>query len=413
MIVGVDYTAAAWQGAGIGRYTRELLRATVGLDRSIQYKLFYAAGGLPAASPYLDELRALAAANPNVSVKPIPLAPRHLTILWQRLRLPLRVERLIGPVDLLHAPDFVLPPTRARTLLTIHDLTFLVRPECAEAGLRRYLATAVPRALRRADMVLVDSQATADDLARLLGVSGPRVRLVYPGVDARFRPLPAAEVEPLRAALGLPADFLLFVSTIEPRKNLVRLLEAFALLVADDRRLTTDDRRQAVTMESATGLSDFWLSSVVGGQSSRHKLQLVIAGRKGWLYEEVFAAVGRLGLAGRVRFLDFFDDAQLPALYNLARAFVYPSLYEGFGLPALEALACGVPVVTAAVASLPEVVGEAALQVDPLSVASIAEGMARALVEGEQLRAAGPLQARRFTWAAAAGALLECYRALL
>jgi len=126
----------------------------------------------------------------------------------------------------------------------------------------------------------------------------------------------------------------------------------------------------------------------------------------------VFAAVGRLGLAGRVRFLDFFDDAQLPALYNLARAFVYPSLYEGFGLPALEALACGVPVVTAAVASLPEVVGDAALLVDPLSVASIAEGMARALVEGERLRAAGPLQARRFTWAAAAGALLECYRAL-
>jgi len=389
VIVGVDYTAAAWQGAGIGRYTRELLRATVGLDRSIQYKLFYAAGGLPAASPYLDELRALAAANPNVAVKPIALAPRHLTILWQRLRLPLRVERLIGPVDLLHAPDFVLPPTRARTLLTIHDLTFLVRPECAEAGLRRYLATAVPRALRRADMVLVDSQATADDLARLLGVSGPRVRLVYPGVDARFRPMPVAEVEPLRAALGLPADFLLFVSTIEPRKNLVRLLEAFALLVAEDGRWTVD-----------------------GGRWGGDLLQLVIAGRKGWLYEEVFAAVGRLGLAGRVRFLDFVDDAQLPALYNLARAFVYPSLYEGFGLPALEALACGVPVVTSAVASLPEVVGDAALLVDPLSVASITEGMARALVAGEQLRAAGPLQARRFTWAAAAGALLACYRVL-
>ncbi len=389
MIVGVDYTAAAWQGAGIGRYTRELMCAMVGLDRSIQYRLFYAAGGLPAASPYLGELRALAAAHANVTVKPIALAPRHLTILWQRLRLPLRVERLIGPVDLLHAPDFVLPPTHARTLLTIHDLTFLVRPECAEAGLRRYLATAVPRALRRADMVLVDSQATASDLARLLGVSGPRVRLVYPGVEARFRPLPAAEVEPLRAALGLPADFLLFVSTIEPRKNLVRLLEAFALLVADGGQWTVE-----------------------GGQGARDSLQLVIAGRKGWLYEEVFAAVGRLGLAGRVRFLDFFDDAQLPALYNLARAFVYPSLYEGFGLPALEALACGVPVVTAAVASLPEVVGEAALLIDPLNVASIAEGMARALVGGEQLRAAGPLQARRFTWAAAAGALLECYRAL-
>lgn len=375
MIVGVDYTAAAWQGAGIGRYTRELIRAAVPLDRGVRYTLFYAAGGLPPALPYLAELRALAAANPNVAVRPIGLTPRRLTILWQRLRLPLRVERLVGPLDIVHAPDFVLPPTGARTLLTVHDLTFLVRPECAEEGLRRYLTRAVPRALRRADMVLVDSRATADDLARLLGVGGARVRLIYPGVDPRFRPLPAAQVEPLRVQLGLPAEFLLFVSTIEPRKNLVRLIEAYALL----------------------------------GPGAPH---LVIAGRRGWLYEEVFAAVGRAGVGGRVRFLDFVDDAQLPALYNLARAFVYPSLYEGFGLPALEALACGTPVVTAAVSSLPEVAGEAAVLVDPLSVESIAAGIRRALAEGERLRAAGPAQAGRFSWGAAARELLTCYEAL-
>jgi glycosyltransferase involved in cell wall biosynthesis len=374
VIVGVDYTAAAWQGAGIGRYTRELIRAAVPLDRGIRYTLFYAAGGLPAASPYLDDLRELAT-HPNVAVRPIPLTPRRLTILWQRLRLPLRVEALVGPLDIVHAPDFVLPPTGARTLLTVHDLTFLVRPECAEAGLRRYLSRAVPRALRRADMILVDSQATADDLARLLGVSGPRVRLLYPGVDPRFRPLPPAETEPVRAQLGLPEQFLLFVSTIEPRKNLVRLIEAFARL-------------------DALGL------------------HLVIAGRKGWLYEEVFAAVERAGVAGRVRFLDFVDDGQLPALYNLARAFVYPSLYEGFGLPALEALACGTPVVTAGVSSLPEVAGDAAELVDPLSVDSIAGGIARALADPGRLAAAGPLQARRFSWAAAANELVACYSAL-
>lgn len=381
MIVGVDYTAAAWQGAGIGRYTRELIRAAAPRDPTIRYTLFYAAGGLPAASPYLADLRALAAANPNVAVRPIPLTPRHLTILWQRLRLPLNVERLVGHLDIVHAPDFVLPPTAARALLTVHDLTFLVRPECAEAGLRRYLARAVPRALRRADMVLVDSRATADDLARLLGVGGPRVRLIYPGVDPRFRPLPASEVEPLRAQLGLPAEFLLFVSTIEPRKNLVRLIEAFARVVADKGQAGPD-------------------------------LSLVIAGRKGWLYEEVFAAAQRAELGGRVRFLDFIDDAHLPALYNLARAFVYPSLYEGFGLPALEALACGTPVVTAAVSSLPEVAGEAAVLVDPLSVESIAGGIARALAEGDRLRAAGPPQARRFSWDTAARDLLACYEAL-
>jgi glycosyltransferase involved in cell wall biosynthesis len=383
MIIGVDYTAAAWQGAGIGRYTRELIRAAAGVDRGITYKLFYAAGGLPASSPFLAELRALCAANPNLIPRPIPLRPRHLTILWQRLRLPLMAEWLIGPVDIVHAPDFVLPPTRARTLLTVHDLTFLVRPECAEAGLRRYLARAVPRALRRADMVLVDSRATAADLERLLGVGGPRVQLLYPGVDARFRPLPPAEAEPLRAALDLPAEFLLFVGTIEPRKNLVRLIEGFDRLIGD-------------------GL----------GGPPLDGLQLVIAGRRGWLYEEVFAAVERLGLGSRVRFLDFFDDGQLPALYNLARAFVYPSLYEGFGLPALEALACGAPVVTAAVSSLPEVAGEAAVLVDPLSVESIAGGIRRALADEARLRAAGPQQARGFTWAAAAQALVASYRRL-
>jgi glycosyltransferase involved in cell wall biosynthesis len=376
MVIGLDYTAAAWQGAGIGRYTRELVRAAVGLDGGVRYTLFYAAGGLPKGSPYIADLRSLCAANPNVRARPIPLTPRQLTVLWQRLRLPLRAELLAGPFDILHAPDFVLPPTAARTLLTVHDLTFLVRPECAEAGLRRYLARTVPRALRRADMVAVDSQATADDLARLLGVAGPRVRLIYPGVDPRFRPMPAEATEPLRATLGLPAQFLLFVGTLEPRKNLPRLIEGFA----------------------RAGLPP--------------ELQLLVVGRPGWLYEEAYATVGRLGLGSRVRFLNFVDDAHLPALYNLARAFVYPSLYEGFGLPALEALACGAPVVTAAVSSLPEVAGDAAVLVDPMSVDAIADGIRRALAEEARLRAAGPTQARRFSWQGAAHDLLACYTAL-
>jgi glycosyltransferase involved in cell wall biosynthesis len=379
MIIGVDYTAAVWQGAGIGRYTRELIRAAAPLDAGLRYVLFYAAGGLPAASPYLAELRALCAANPNLRARPIPLNPRVLTIIWQRLRLPLRAELFAGRIDLLHAPDFVLPPTRARALLTVHDLTFMVHPETADAGLRRYLAASVPRSLRRADLVLVDSQATAADLGRLLGVAPARTRLLYPGVEARFRPLPAAEVEPVRAELGLPAQFLLFVSTIEPRKNLVRLIAAFDRLIGD---------------------------------GAHPGLDLVIAGRRGWMYDEVFAAVERHGLTGRVRFLDFVADRQLPALYNLARAFVYPSLYEGFGFPALEAMACGTPVVTAAVSSLPEVVGTAAVLVDPLDVESIAAGMAQALREPERLRAAGPPQARRFSWEASGRTLVEIYHGL-
>jgi glycosyltransferase involved in cell wall biosynthesis len=380
MIVGVDYTAAAWQGAGIGRYTRELIDAATTRDPSIRYVLFYAAGGLPAASPHIAALRRLCAERRNVRAVPIPLRPRQLTILWQRLRLPLPVELFTGRLDLLHAPDFVLPPTWAKTLLTVHDLTFLVYPECAEPALARYLGRAVPRALRRANLVLVDSLATRADLQGLLDVDPSRTRLIYPGVAPRFRPLERGAIEPLRAKLGLPARFMLFVSTLEPRKNLVRLIEAFDRLIAD---------------------------------GSRAGLSLVIAGRRGWRYEPIFAAVERLGLGERVRFLDFVADEDLPALYNLAEAFVYPSLYEGFGLPALEALACGVPVMTANVSSLPEVVGAAAALVDPLDVGSIAGGMARALAEATHLRQVGPAQAAAFSWESSADTLLACYRELI
>ena len=249
MRVGIDYTAAAWQGAGIGRYTRELVRATVALGGPFAYTLFYAAGGLDPASPHLEDLRELCAAHPHVRAVPIPLTPRRLTQLWQRLRVPLPVEVFTGSLDLLHAPDFVLPPTRARTILTVHDLSFLVHPECAAPGMARYLNSAVPRGLRRADVVLADSQATRQDLVRLLGVDPARVTVVYPGVGPQFQPLPPDAIMPVRLRLGLPERFLLFVSTLEPRKNLVRLLEAFAQVVepTNDERRTTNDHRPPTT----------------------------------------------------------------------------------------------------------------------------------------------------------------------
>ncbi|MEP7188586.1 MAG: glycosyltransferase family 1 protein, partial [Roseiflexaceae bacterium] len=145
MHIGIDYTAAAWQGAGIGRYSRELIRAIVAQGHAHHYSLFYAAGGLAADSPYLADLRELSGAYPNIRCVPIPLSPRRLTQFWQRLRIPLPVDLFTGRLDLLHAPDFVLPPTRARTIVTIHDLSFLVHPECAEPSMVRYLADAVPR----------------------------------------------------------------------------------------------------------------------------------------------------------------------------------------------------------------------------------------------------------------------------
>lgn len=372
MIIGVDYTAAIWQGAGIGRYTRELLQAAIAKGKEFRYVLFYAAAGLPPTNPYAADLQHLCASHPHVRAVPIAITPRLLTIIWQRLRLPLFVEQFTGKLDLLHAPDFVLPPTRARTILTVHDLTFVLHPECFEPALRRYLTGAVPQSLPRASLILADSHATRCDLIQQMQVAPERIAVVYPGVSQRFQPLPPDVTEPVRHRLNLPPEFLLFVGTLEPRKNLVRLLEAIHRLASP--------------------------------------LPLVIAGRKGWLYEDMFTAVERLRLHDHVIFKDFVDDADLPALYNLARVFVYPSLYEGFGLPALEALACGTPVVTSAVASLPEVVGNAAVLVDPLDSTAIAAGIAQALDQTAHLRTLGPKQAARFSWEESAHTLIDCYR---
>jgi hypothetical protein len=221
---------------------------------------------------------------------------------------------------------------RARTLVTIHDLSYMVHPECAVPGVAAYLRDAVPRALKQASIIIADSESTRRDLHRLLNIALDRVTVVYPGVDARFRPLPPEVCEPVRRRLNLPRRFILFVGTIEPRKNLVRLLEAFARI---DRAVLNDRRGE--------------------------DLFLVLAGRRGWMYQPVFAAIDRLNLRDRVQLLDFVADSDLPVVYNLAQVFVYPSLYEGFGLPPLEALACGTPVVTSDNSSLPEVVGNAAL----------------------------------------------------
>lgn len=382
MRIGIDYTAALWQGAGIGRYTRELVRAVIAAAPQHQYTLFYAAGGLPAESPFRAEMARLITRY-GVRQAGIPLSPRRLTQFWQRLQAPVPLETFTGPLDLVHAPDFVIPPTRARTLLTIHDLSFMTHPEVHVPSMVRYLTSAVPRSVRRADHLLADSEATSRDMQRLLGVEPAKITVVYPGGNPEFRPLPAAVCEPVRQKNRLPARYLLFVSTLSPRKNVVRLVEAYGQARASG----------AIPADIA----------------------LVLVGAKGWLYDDVFATIERLGLTEQVRLPDYVGDNDLPALYNLALASVYPSVYEGFGLPALESLACGCPLLTADNSSLPEVAGDAAVMVDALSVTSIASGIARLVNDmalRERLRHAGPRQAARFQWETAAQQVLAEYRRL-
>jgi glycosyltransferase involved in cell wall biosynthesis len=384
--IGIDFTAAAQQGAGIGRLTRNVIGALAQIDRDNEYRLFVATGRGPKGEWQFGSLGpAFQTSNhPNFQLKTVPLSDHVLAVMWHRLRLPLFVELFTGQVDLFHSPDFTLPPAlRARTLVTVHDLSFLRVPDCFPDGLLRYLKAAVPRAVRRADHVIADSHNTRRDLMALLDTPGSKVTVIHCGVEPRFRRMTdAADGETLatvRRKYDLPGQFILSVGTIQPRKNLTRLVEAFGIL---------------------------------DSQFAIRNLHLVIAGGKGWLYDGVFDKVKASGLESQVHFIGFVNDADLPALYNLAGLFAFPSLYEGFGLPPLEAMACGTPVVCSKASSLPEVVGDAALTVDPLDVTELAEAMRRA-IEDESLRSSlvqrGLARATQFTWSKAAEELLKVY----
>jgi glycosyltransferase involved in cell wall biosynthesis len=258
----------------------------------------------------------------------------------------------------------------------VYDLAFLTTPDCADPRLRAYLTRTVPRDVARAAGVLAISQSTRDDLVNLLGVPAERITVAYPGLHAAFSRPPDEDAATLRARLRLPERFVLAVGTLEPRKNLVRLIDAVAAL---------------------------------RGRAATGDVELVIAGGRGWLDEPIFARVRDLGLQRHVHFFDRPDDRTVLALYHTATVLAYPALYEGFGIPPLEAMACGTAVICSNTSSLPEVAGDAALLVDPLDVEGLTEALAR-VVDDEELRARlrqrGPLQAAKFTWSGTAEAAL-------
>ncbi len=376
--IGIDVTSAIVQGGGIGRYTRELTRALAQLDARHTYRLFSAKP--PAVPPVPDPLPQGA----HVTYHPAPLGERWLYRFWYRLRLPLPVQWVTGPLDLFHSPDFVLPPVNGRipTLLTVHDLSFAHYPQVFPEPLVRYLNSVVPWSVARATHILADSLATKADLVTLWQVPPDKITVLYSGVEARFRPVERVEeITAVRHRYQLPdAPYILTVGTVQPRKNYQMLIRAFAPLAQ---------------------------------QFPHH---LAIAGGKGWLYEEMMQEVARQGLNGRVHFLGFVADADLPALYSGAALYVFPSLYEGFGLPILEAMGCGVPVIASRASSLPEVAGEAAVLLDPQDEAGWTAVMGELLQDnGRRARmvAAGFRQARQFTWRKAAKQLLAVYEVLL
>lgn len=362
--IGIDYTPAYEQGGGIGRYVREIVAALARQPAEFDYHLFVSGAG---------ELPPLP--GTNFTWKPTRLTPLWLARIWQRAQVPLPVEFFTGTIDLYHATDFVLPPTRARSLLTVHDLSFVRVPEAASPPLKAYLDVVVPRSVKRAEHILADSQATKDDLINLYGTPAEKITVLLSGVDARFKPTQEASVSQKYKIPERP--YIFSCGTVQPRKNYTRLIQALAAL-----------------------------------RSRGNDIGLVIAGGKGWLEDPIYAAIREAKMTDYVHFIGFADDADLPALYSGALLTAVPSLYEGFGIPVLESMACGTPVVTSNLSSLPEVAGDAALTIDPTDLDAIIDALQR-LVDDETLRAAliekGLTRAHEFTWERSAAQLHEIY----
>ena len=364
MRIGIDARIVAYRRGGIASYVSHLLPELARIDPHTDYRV-------------LRSRRDPAQGEAGPNFRRVSLwTPCHHRL--ERWALGAEVARL--RLDLLHSPDFIPPAFGARRLVvTVHDLNFLYYPRFLTPESRRYYNQQIDWAVRRADHILADSEATRTDLIHLLGVPPEKVTTVHLAADPAFRPLPGEQVEATLARYGLARGYLLFVGTLEPRKNLPGLLTAYRILL---------DRGEV-------------------------EAELVIVGGRGWLYEEVFRQVERLGLEARVRFLHGVPDGDLPALYNGAVLLTTPSFYEGFGLPALEAMACGTPVVVSNRGSLPEVVGEAGVLVDPDEPEGIAEGLATVLGDPTlraRLREAGLARAARFSWGRTARKTLKVYQ---
>lgn len=348
MNIGVDASRAARvHRTGTENYSLHVIRELTCLPSPHQVTLYFNEPPEPGLFPASSRVRQRA--------MPFPRLWTHVRLAW---------EMLVHPPDVLFVPAHVLPLVHPRAVATIHDLGYRHFPDAHTWKARLYLEWGTRHNARASRLVIADSRATRDDLMRFYGVPEDKIRVAYPGVRPDLAPVREPErVTAVLARCGITAPYTLYVGTLQPRKNLLRLIDAFAQV------------------------PDPYI--------------LVLAGKKGWLYADILRRADSLGIGHRVVFPGYVPDEDLPALLSGARLFAFPSLYEGFGLPVLEAMACGVPVVCSNASSLPEVVGDAALLVPPTDTEALAAAMNRALTDDDLrhgLIERGLEQARRFTW---------------
>ncbi len=375
------HTGSNYRGAGVSNYCRSLLTAFAA-----------EAGGhqLTAFVNDRDFRSPQGCTGLELRYTRWPAAAPLPRIVWEQTALPAAAWN--GQADLVHGLVNTLPLVmKAPGVVTVHDLSFVRLPDRFPLHKRLYLTNLCRASVHRAKRVIAVSKQTAADLRTEFGVDSRRVEVVYNGVGEQFRPLPTDEVSGFRERMRLPARFLLYVGTLEPRKNLPHLLRSFAAWRAG----------------SATG----------------RDVGLVLAGARGWHYQEIFRLVSELGLTSDesgtpseqepvVYFPGFLPEQELCLWYNAASGFVYPSLFEGFGLPVLEAMASGTPVICSDAPSLQEVAGDAALIVPAQDQAALQDAFERLFLEhgvADSLREHGPRQAEQFSWERAAAETIDVY----
>lgn len=369
MSIYVDVSAAVHRRAGLGRYAESLVRALlplIGEDLALFYNCERGIEPLP-------EFESIPSATVTLGYKPWRMA------VWMGHLARIPLDRLVPGASLFHATEHLLLPLKGvPMIMTVHDLIFRQLPEHHKLLNRWYLNWTMPLYCRRADHIIAVSEATRQDIVAAYRVPSDKISVIHEAADPRFYPQSEAEQERVRAAYGLPEQYLLYVGTIEPRKNLERLLAAWAPLY-----------------------------------KSHDSPPLVIVGKRGWLADGFFAALEASPARDGVILTGYIPDEDLPSLYSAAMAFIWPSLYEGFGLPPLEAMACGVPVVCANASSMPEVVGEAALLFTPRDIDHLRACLVQVVQDTalrEDLCAHGLARAASFSWDRAAYETLMVYR---
>jgi len=370
MRVGLDGYPLAEPRTGVGHYTLELARALALIAPSDRFELVSPA---PFSSSALEEINQANLSN----LRAVHLKTSRIRGHWWAVGLPLYVTK--ARFDLFHGTNFEVPFWNRHSVVTIHDLSALLHREKHRDSLARRARLRLPIVAKLARKIITPTESVKREVCEHLRVKANKVIAIPSAARQSFRPVPSEQTVETRKRLAIEDDFLLFVGTLEPRKNLLTLLKAFDQIV----------------------------------RQTSLRPQLVITGGEGWLMDETFSFIKHSGIGDRLRLTGYLGDDELRALYSSCRIFVYPSLYEGFGLPPLEAMACGAPVIAGRVAALQEVLGSAARLFDPLNVEALAGSIVELMENDEERRrmaSNGPKHAAKFSWAETARRTLNVYR---